>query len=130
MNSLTAYFVVSIAASTAASAALAYVWVGRQSPVLYLISTGALWIFISTFPLAKQPWEPTTYPPDFRHFITTLLWLAPFAILPPIALYTVVARQSTLTKLAVFAFTMSLVASPVSLLSGTYAACVFLSACL
>lgn len=116
-----------VATSTVASSALAYFWSRRAAPVAYVGTTGALWLLVSTLPIFR---EPLTFPPDARHFAATFISIAPFALVPTLALYFPVARRSDLVEIGVLAFFTSVVALPIAFFGGLFAVCSLLGDCL
>jgi hypothetical protein len=123
MNSLTVYCFVTGAVSVLISSALAIVWARSRSPVRYALSMAGVWVFISTLPLSARSWETAAFPADPAHFLATMLWAAPFIIAAVLALAGLVAAGSSRKLILLASVAASVVAAPVSILSGIYGAC-------
>jgi hypothetical protein len=123
MSDLLLYCIETTVASTVVSGALAILWAKSRSPYRYVLSMAVAWAVISTLPLSARSWEMATFPADLRHFVATAVWSAPFVIAAVIALVGLVAAGASRNKILVASLVASVVAVPISFLSGIYAAC-------
>jgi hypothetical protein len=119
-----------VAASILISATLAWAWGKNRRWFGYVVSTVAIWVGISTLPLFTQPWEPATFPVDWPHFLSTVIALAPLALVPMLVLVGLVLKSSPLRQIGVASAVASTLALPMCVFSGLYASCYVLHDCL
>jgi hypothetical protein len=123
MTPLAVYCFITVAVSVLISSVLAIVWARSRSPVRYALSVAAVWAFISTLPLSERSRETATFPADAAHFFATMFWAAPFVIAAVLALAALVAAGSSRKLILLVSLGASVVAAPLSILSGLYGAC-------
>jgi hypothetical protein len=117
------YCLLTASASALISSVLASAWAKSSSPWRFVLSMVVAWVTVSTLPLSMRPWEPTTFPANAAHFSATMLWGAPFVLVPVAALVWPVKVGASRDVILLVSFVASLVALPASFLSGIYAAC-------
>jgi hypothetical protein len=123
MSDLFLYCIGTILASAVVSGGLATVWATSRSPYRYVLSMAVVWVAVSTLPLSVRSWEMATFPADRAHFVATLFWSAPFVITAVIGLSRFVRIGATRNAILLASLVASVVALPVSFLSGIYASC-------
>ena len=123
MNSLAVYCLASGAASALISGVVAAVWAKSRSPYSYVLSMATVWVAISTLPLSARTWEMGTFPADPAHFVATMIWVAPFVIGAVLALVWLVATGASRKDIAAASLLASILAAPLSIVSGIYGAC-------
>jgi hypothetical protein len=123
MNSLAVYCLISGAASALVSGLLASVWAKSRSPGWFALSLVFVWIIVSTLPVSARPWEHARLPADAAHFVATMIWAAPFVVAGVLGLAPFVASGASRSKIVIASLVASVVAAPVSIVSGIYGAC-------
>jgi hypothetical protein len=123
MSDLLLYCVCTVVVSTVVSGSLAIVGAKSRSPYRYVLSMAGVWVAISTLPLSERSWETATFPADPAHFVATLFWSVPFVIAAVIGLSRLVRIGATRNTILLASLAASVVALPVSFLSGIYASC-------
>jgi hypothetical protein len=122
MISLALYCLGSGAACALIFGPLALLWAKSRSPWRFLLSVAAVWIGIGILPLSARSWEEARFPEDPAHFLATVIWAAPF-IAATLALVWPVAAGASRKAILLASLAASLVAAPISILSGLYGAC-------
>ena len=123
MTWIMGYCLVTVTSSVLVSSVLANVWARSRSPVRYALSMAVVWIVVATLPLSARPWEPVTFPADAAHFVATMIWAAPFVVAGILGLVGFVAAGASRNAIVIASLVASVVAVPVSFLSGLYGVC-------
>ena len=123
MSWLVGYCLVTGVSSILILSVLANVWAKSRSPGWFALSLVLAWIIVSTLPVTARPWEHARFPADAAHFFATMIWVAPFVVAGVLGLAPFVAAGASRHKIVIACLVASVVAVPISLLSGTYGAC-------
>jgi hypothetical protein len=102
---------------------LANVWAKSRSPGWFALSLVVAWIVVATLPVSARPWERTRLPADAAHFIANMIWAAPFLIAGVLGLAPFVAAGASSNRIVVASVVASVVAVPVSFISGLIGVC-------
>ena len=122
MSSLVLYCLGSWAACAVIFTPLALLWAKSRSPWRFLLSAALTWMVIATLPLSAGSWKEAGFPADSAHFLATMIWATPF-IAATLALVWPVAVGASRGVILLVGLAASLVAAPISILSGLYGAC-------
>jgi hypothetical protein len=122
MSSLALYCFGSAAVCALIFGPLALLWAKSCSPWRFLLSAALVWTLIGTLPVSARSWEEATFPADPSHFLATMIWAVPF-IAVTLALAWPVAAGASRRVILLASLAASLVAAPISILSGLYGAC-------
>jgi hypothetical protein len=122
MISLALYCLGTAAACALIFGPLALLWAKSSSPWRFVLSLALVWIVIGTLPLSARSWEEVRFPADPAHFLATMIWAAPF-IAATLALVWPVAAGASRKAILAASVAASLIAAPISILSGLYGAC-------
>lgn len=123
MSWLAGYCLVAVATSVLISSLLAIVWARSRSPFRYVLSMAVVWIALSTLPLSARPWEAVRFPADAAHFVATMIWATPFVVAGVLGLAPFVASGASRNRILVASLAASVIAVPISFLSGLYGVC-------
>ena len=99
---------------------LASVWARSRSPGWFALSLVVVWIVVSTLPVSARPWERVRFPADAAHFVATMILAAPFVVTGVVGLAPFVAAGASRNRIVVVSVVASVVALPVSLISGLF----------
>jgi hypothetical protein len=97
---------------------LAKVWAKSRSPGWFALSLVVAWIIVATLPVSARPWERARFPVDAAHFVANMIWAAPFLIAGVLGLAPFVAAGASRREIVVASVVASVVAVPVSFISG------------
>ena len=123
MNSLVLYCLGSGGASALIFGPLALLWAKSRSPGWFALSLVVAWIVVATLPVSARPWERTIFPADAAHFVANMIWAAPFLIAGVLGLAPFVAAGASRNRIVVASVVASVVAVPVSFISGLIGVC-------